>query len=122
MYFASSGFFKKDAATLVKYNKHTANFESMIDVNYVPVANKANQISTRIEFGAMVQSTSSNATFMCGTLYKLNDDSSIKSGAIFLAKIDGPTGRKLNFLYSWGSEYPYDYDKCNSMTYDQSRD
>jgi hypothetical protein len=59
------------------------------DINYVPVANKANQVMTKIEFGAFAQHTKDNSTFVCGTIYKLNDDKSIRSGALFLAKIDG---------------------------------
>lgn len=94
----------------------------MLDINYVPVANKANQVNTRIEFGAFTQMTEDNSTFLCGTLFKLNNDDTIKSGSIFLAKIDGPTGRKLNFLYSWGSEHPDDYDKCIQLKYDESKE
>jgi hypothetical protein len=75
---------------------------------------------SKIKFGAFAQQGRDNSTFVCGTIFKLNDDKSVLSGALFLAKIDGNSMKQLNFLYSWGSDYPNDYDECKSMKYDES--
>tara|TARA_B110000285_G_C14933783_1_gene518562 strand:+ start:557 stop:778 length:222 start_codon:yes stop_codon:yes gene_type:complete len=52
MYFSNSGFIQKDAVSLVKFHKTNGNFTILLNINYVPVANRQNQIMSIMEFGA----------------------------------------------------------------------
>ena len=71
LYIANSGFPQKDKISLIKLNKTTGDIKNLLDLNYVPIPNRPNQIRSRMEYGAMTQV---NATvFICGTLHKYNE-------------------------------------------------
>jgi hypothetical protein len=64
-----------------------------------------------------------NATvFVCGTLNKFKEDGTFLSSALFLARVDPDSGKTLNYLNSWGNNFPKAKDICKKLEYDAVSD
>ena len=129
LYIANSGFIQKDKISLIKLNKTTGDIENLLDINYVPIPNRPNQIRSRMEYGAMTQV---NATvFICGTLHKYTEMGEFTSSSVFVGRVDPEQGQSLTYMHSWGEikpkyegEYEYpDYpdatDVCKKLEFDK---